>query len=41
MNILFITYFFIGFMDPEIPRVSDGHCPYSVTFTYIYIIIKT
>ena len=36
MNILFIKPFFVGFMVSEIPRVSVfGHCPYSVTFTYI------
>ena len=35
MNILFITYFFEGFMVSEIPLVSVfGHCPYSVTFPY-------
>ena len=35
MNILFIKHFFVGFMVPEIPRVSVfGHCPYSVTFPY-------
>ena len=40
MNILFINIFFVGFMVSEIPRVSVfGHCPYSVTFPYIYIYI--
>ena len=40
MNILFIKYFLVGFMVSEIPRVSVfGHCPYSVTFPYIYIYI--
>ena len=35
MNIVFITYFFVGFMVSDIPRVSVfGHCPYSVTFPY-------
>ena len=34
MNILLITNFFVGFMVSEIPRVSEGHCPYSVTFPY-------
>ena len=39
MNILFIQFFFVGFMVSEIPLVSVfGHCPYSVTFPYIYII---
>ena len=38
MNILFIKHFFEGFMVSEIPRVSVfGHCPYSVSFSYIYI----
>ena len=33
MNIVFITYFFVGFMVFEIPTVSVfGHCPYSVIF---------
>ena len=37
MNILLITNFGVGFMVSEIPRVSVfGHCPYSVTFPYIY-----
>ena len=28
MNILFIKYFFVGFMFSEIPKVSVfGHCP--------------
>ena len=37
MNILFIKHFFVGFIVSEIPRVSVfGHCPYSVTFPYIY-----
>ena len=36
MNILFIKIFFVGFMVSEIPRVF-GHCPYSVTFPYIFI----
>ena len=37
MNILLIKHFFVGFMVSEIPRVSVfGHCPYSVTFPYIY-----
>ena len=37
MNILFINIFFVGFMVSEIPQVSVfGHCPYSVTFPYIY-----
>ena len=31
MNILFIKYFFVGFMVSEIHRESR-HCPYSVTF---------
>ena len=31
MNILFIKHFIVGFMVSEIPRVSDGHCPYSGT----------
>ena len=36
MNILFIKYFFIGFMVYEVPSVSIfGHCPYSVTFPLI------
>ena len=36
MNILFITFFFVGFMVSEILRVSVfGHCPYSVTVPYI------
>ena len=36
MNILFNTFFFVGFMVSEIPRVSVfWHCPYSVTFPYI------
>ena len=40
MNMLFIKHFFVGFMVSEIPRVSlFGHCPYSVTFPYVYIII--
>ena len=39
MNILFIIIFFVGVMVSEIPRVSVfGHCPYSVTFTYIVCI---
>ena len=38
MNILLITYFFVGLMVSEIPRVSVfGHCPYSVTFPYIQL----
>ena len=38
MNILFIKHFVVGFILSEIPRVSVfGHCPYSVTFPYIYI----
>ena len=38
MNILFIKHFFVGFMVSDISRVSVfGHCPYSVTFPYIYI----
>ena len=44
MNILLIKHFFVGFMVSEIPRVSVfGHCPYSVTFPYMfqmYYIIK-
>ena len=41
MNILFIKYFFVGFMVSEIPRVSVfGHCPYSVTFPYSSLTIK-
>ena len=37
MNILLIKHFFVGFMVSEISRVSVfGHCPYSVTFSYIY-----
>ena len=37
MHILFIKHFFVGFMVSEIPRVSVfGHCPYSVTFPYMY-----
>ena len=37
MNILFIKYFFVGFMVSEILRVSVfGHCLYSVTFPYKY-----
>ena len=37
MNILFIKHFFVGFMVSEISRVSVfGHCPYSVTFPYIF-----
>ena len=37
MNILFIKHFFIVFIVSEIPRVSVfGHCPYSITFPYIY-----
>ena len=37
MNILFIKHFFVGFMVSEIQRVSlFGHCPYSVTFPYVY-----
>ena len=37
MNMLLIKYFFVGFMVSEIPRLSVfGHCPYSVTFPYIY-----
>ena len=40
MNILLITIFFVGFIVSEIPRVSIfGHCPYSVIFPYIIIII--
>ena len=36
MNMLFIKHFLEGFMVSEIPRVSIfGHCPYSVTFSYI------
>ena len=36
MNILFIKFFFVGFMVFEIPRVYVfGHWPYSVTFLYI------
>ena len=39
MNILFIKHFFVGCMVYEIPRVSVfRHCPYSVTFPYIYIL---
>ena len=35
MNILFIKYFFVGFIVYEIPRVSlFGHYPYSVTIPY-------
>ena len=35
MNIVFIKYFFVGFMVSEIQRVSVfGHCPSSVTFPY-------
>ena len=34
MNMLFIKHFFIGFIVYEIPRVSYGHCPYSVTLPY-------
>ena len=37
MNILFNKQFFVGFMVYEVHRVSDGHCPYSVTFSHIYI----
>ena len=42
MNILFIKYFFVGFMVSEIPRVSVyGHCRYTVTFpTYLYNLIR-
>ena len=37
MNILFIKHFFVGFMVSKLPRVSVfGHCPYSVTFPYMY-----
>ena len=37
MNILFIKYFFVGFMVSELLRVSVfGHCPYSVTFPYTF-----
>ena len=37
MNILFIKHLFVGFMVSEIPIVSVfGHCPYSVTFPYVY-----
>ena len=32
MNILSIKHFFVGFMVSELPRVTDGHCLYSVTF---------
>ena len=40
MNILLITYFFVGFIVSEIPRVSVfRHCPYSVTFPYKYIYV--
>ena len=40
MNILFITYLFVGFMVSEIPRVSVfGRCPYSVSFPYKYSIV--
>ena len=40
MNILFITYFFVGCMVTEIPRVSVvGQCPYSVTFLYTNVYI--
>ena len=35
MNILLIKHLFVGFMISEIPRVSDGHCPYSVTYLYL------
>ena len=39
MNMLSINIFVVGFMVSEIPRVSVfGHCPYSVTFPYIYIL---
>ena len=35
MNMLFITYLFVGFMVSQIPIVSIfGSCPYSVTFPY-------
>ena len=38
MNMLFIKYFFVGFMVSEIPRVSVfGYCPYSVTFPTSYV----
>ena len=36
MNIVFIKHFCVGFMVSEIHRVSVfGHCPYSVTFSYL------
>ena len=38
MNILFIKYFFVGYMVSEIQRVSVfGHYPYLVTFPYLNI----
>ena len=37
MNMLFIKHFFVVFIVSEIQRVFVfGHCPYSVTFPYIY-----
>ena len=37
MNIVFIKHVFVGCMVSEISRVSVfGHCPYLVTFPYIY-----
>ena len=42
MNNLFITFFFVGFMVTEIPRVSvfgyfKGEFPYVYIYIYIYI----
>ena len=40
MNILLINILFVRFIVSEIPRVSVfGHCPYSVTFPYLLLII--
>ena len=37
MNMLFIKHYFVGSMVSEILIVSVfGHCPYSVTFPYIF-----
>ena len=36
MNILLIKHLVVGFIISEIPKVSDGNCPYSVTFPYNY-----
>ena len=40
MNILFINILFVGFMVSKRPRVSVfGHCPYSITFPYLYYVL--